>query len=99
LPAPGGRAACVLSYRLPSTATAETFAGRHTVVLGSGHSALTAISKLARIVQAHPGTRVSRVLRRGGWAPPLAGETATNFPSEARSAPGPARRSNPGLPM
>jgi hypothetical protein len=36
------------------------------VVLGSGHSALTAISELARIVQAHPGTRVSRVLRRGG---------------------------------
>jgi hypothetical protein len=36
------------------------------VVLGSGHSALTAISELARIVRDYPGTRVSWALRRGG---------------------------------
>ncbi|MGD0061997.1 MAG: NAD(P)-binding domain-containing protein [Streptosporangiaceae bacterium] len=81
LPALGERAAAgVLSYRLPSFASAEAFAGRHTVVLGSGHSALTAISELARIVQDHPGTRVSWALRRGGVGTTFGGGDGDQLP-------------------
>ncbi|MFZ2749800.1 MAG: flavoprotein, partial [Propioniciclava sp.] len=35
------------------------------VVVGAGHSALTAVIELARIARHHPGTRVTWVLRRG----------------------------------
>ena len=52
LPALGERAAAdALSYQIPDFARAEAFAGRHTVVVGSGHSALTAIGRAARIVR------------------------------------------------
>ena len=34
-------------------------------MVGSGHSALTAVIELARIAQANPGTRVTWALRRG----------------------------------
>ena len=66
LPALGERAAGdALSYQIPDFARAESFAGKHAVVVGSGHSALTAVIELARIAEARPGTRVSWVLRRG----------------------------------
>jgi thioredoxin reductase len=77
LPALGERAAAgVLSYQIPDFARAEAFAGRHTVVVGSGHSALTAVGELARIVRARPGTRVTWVLRRGVVANTFGGGTA-----------------------
>lgn len=67
LPALGERAAAgALSYRLPDLRAASAFAGLHTVVVGGGHSALTAVSDLAPIVAGHAGTRVTWVLRRGG---------------------------------
>lgn len=63
----GERAAAdALSYQIPDFARPEAFDDRHTVVVGSDHSALTAISELARIAAAHPDTRVTWVLRRGG---------------------------------
>ena len=67
LPALGEQAAAaagLVSYRIPAFADAA-YAGVHTVVVGAGHSALTAVIELARIARHHPGTRVTWVLRRG----------------------------------
>lgn len=80
LPALGERAAAgLLDYRLPRLEPGG-FAGRHTVVLGSGHSALTAISELARIAARHPGTRLTWVLRRGGIGASFGGGSADELP-------------------
>ena len=67
LPALGERAAAgegLVRYQIPDFAAPEPFAGRHTVVLGAGHSAATAVIELARIARANPGTRVTWALRR-----------------------------------
>jgi hypothetical protein len=81
LPALGERAAAdVLSYQIPDFAHPEAFAGKHTVVVGSGHSALTAIGELARIAGAHPGTRVSWALRRGVVGNTFGGGAADQLP-------------------
>jgi glycine/D-amino acid oxidase-like deaminating enzyme len=81
LPALGERAAAdVLSYQIPDFAHPEAFAGKHTVVVGSGHSALTAIGELARIAEAHPGTRVSWALRRGVVGSTFGGGAADQLP-------------------
>ncbi|WP_304453056.1 FAD-dependent oxidoreductase [Nocardiopsis sp. YSL2] len=63
-PAPADR----LSYRVPDTADPSVrarYAGRRTAVVGSGHSALTALVALAGLAADDPGTRVVWVLRRG----------------------------------
>ena len=66
LPALGERAASdLIRYQIPDFAAPEPFAGRHTVAVGSGHSAATAVIELARIAATYPGTRVTWVLRRG----------------------------------
>lgn len=67
LPAMGERAAAdLLTYRIPdTTGDRDAFAGRHTVVVGSGHSAATAVGDLARLARTHPGTRITWALRRG----------------------------------
>lgn len=66
LPAVGERAAAEhLSYQVPNVTDVDAYAGRHTVVLGSGHSALTAVIELAAIADRHPGTTVTWALRRG----------------------------------
>jgi thioredoxin reductase len=81
LPALGERAAAeVLSYRIPDFAQAERFAGQHTVVVGSGHSALTAVGELARIAGAYPGTKVSWALRRGVAGNAFGGGAADELP-------------------
>lgn len=41
----------------------ETFAGKHTVVVGAGHSAANTLLKLANLVRANDGTRVTWVVR------------------------------------
>ena len=81
LPALGERAAAgILSYKLPSFEPEQALAGEHTVVLGSGHSALTAIIELARIVQEYPGTTVSWALRRGGIGTAFGGGDGDELP-------------------
>ncbi|WP_051055469.1 NAD(P)-binding domain-containing protein [Rhodococcus opacus] len=69
LPALGERAATeVIEYRVPDVDDPEVrdrYAGKHIVIAGSGHSALTAIVALADLEQQAPGTRISWVLRRG----------------------------------
>jgi thioredoxin reductase len=67
LPALGERASAeLISYAVPDSATPQRYAGKHTVVLGAGASSLNAIIELDQIAQAHPGTRITWALRRGG---------------------------------
>lgn len=70
LPALGEDAAAGrISYRIPDLSEEETrerYAGRTTAVVGSGHSALTALVWLAALAQENPGTKALWVLRRGG---------------------------------
>jgi thioredoxin reductase len=57
-----------LSYRVPDTADPAVrirHSGRRTAVVGSGHSALTALVALAGLAEDDPATRVVWVLRRG----------------------------------
>lgn len=68
LPALGEKAVATsgaLSYLPPTPQQAQAAGGRHTVVVGSGHSALTAIIELSAVAKAQPGTRLTWVLRRG----------------------------------
>lgn len=83
LPALGERAAAeagVLAYLPPTESQAATLAGKHTVIVGSGHSAMTAIIQLASVVDANPGTRLSWVLRRGTAGISFGGGTADQLP-------------------
>ncbi|WP_375001454.1 NAD(P)-binding domain-containing protein [Aeromicrobium sp. CTD01-1L150] len=82
LPALGeaaARAAGLLSYQIPDAATDE-FAGAHTVVVGSGHSAATAIVELARVGKRRPGTQITWVLRRGQVGDTFGGGSADELP-------------------
>ncbi|KOX14070.1 NAD(P)-binding domain-containing protein [Nocardiopsis sp. NRRL B-16309] len=71
LPALGERDAAWadhVSYRVPDTADPAVrarYAGRRTAVVGSGHSALTALVSLSGLAADDPSTRVVWVLRRG----------------------------------
>lgn len=70
----------LISYGVPDSATPERYAGKHTVVLGAGDSSLNAIIELDRIAQAHPGTRVTWAIRRGGTANAFGGGAADQLP-------------------
>jgi len=83
LPAIGEKAAAdagVLSYLPPTPQQAQAGAGGHTIVVGSGHSALTAIIELASTAKAEPGTRVTWVLRRGVIGDTFGGGTSDELP-------------------
>jgi thioredoxin reductase len=82
LPALGERAAAGvsrLSYLPPTPEQVEPFAGRHVVVVGSGHSALTAVNDLAAAARS-AGTRVTWVLRRGSVGDTFGGGAADELP-------------------
>lgn len=65
LPALGERTAGdLMSYQVPDRAAPERYAGRHTVVVGSGDSAFNAIHELVQIAADHPGTRITWAIRR-----------------------------------
>jgi hypothetical protein len=65
LPAPGeaeARAAGLVTGPLPDV-TGDGFAGRRTLVIGSGHSAANMVLDLARLARANPGTEVLWAIR------------------------------------
>lgn len=84
LPALGERpAGDALTYRVPDLtdpAVAARCAGRHVVVVGSGHSALTAVHELAQLARTAPGTRISWVLRRALAGTTFGGGDADQLP-------------------
>lgn len=57
-------AAGALTYVPPTPDQGSALAGRHVVVVGSGHSAMTTVIDLAAVVKEHPATKVTWVLRR-----------------------------------
>jgi thioredoxin reductase len=77
-----GQASGVISYRIPNLGdptVRETYAGRRVAVVGSGHSALTALVDLAGL--ADTGTRITWVLRRGAIGDTFGGGTADQLPA------------------
>lgn len=85
LPALGEHAAAdALEYRIPDLRRRDGFAGSHTVVVGSGHSAVTAVIALARIVRRAPGTTVTWVLRRGSAGTTFGGGIADELPERGQ---------------
>ena len=83
LPALGERAAAeagLLTYVPPAPEQAAASAGRHVVVVGSGHSAMTAVIDLAEMARKAPGTRLTWVLRRGVVGDTFGGGAADELP-------------------
>ncbi|MFC9895063.1 FAD-dependent oxidoreductase [Nocardia sp. NPDC127579] len=77
-------AAKAISYRVPDLedeTVRARYAGKHTVIAGSGHSALTAIVALAGLAKSEPGTRLSWVLRRGEIGNTFGGGAADQLPA------------------
>ncbi|MFJ6531905.1 FAD-dependent oxidoreductase [Microbacterium sp. NPDC091662] len=71
-----------ISYRIPDDVTAQ--AGRHVVVIGSGHSATHTVLRLTALARRHPGTRVTWLMRRGKAASRLlGGATGDALPERA----------------
>lgn len=82
LPALGERAADgLLTYRIPDFRDREGFEGKHTVVIGSGHSALTAVLALARMARRDPSTTVTWALRRATAGNAFGGGDADELPA------------------
>jgi len=85
LPAIGETAAADrISYQVPNLTdpgVAGRFAGRHVVVAGSGHSALTALVALAELAEREPATRVTWLLRRGAVGTVFGGGDADQLPA------------------
>lgn len=83
VPAIGERAAAaagVLSYVPPTSRQACALAGRHVVVIGSGHSAMTAVIQLGEVVRQDPSATVTWVLRRGVVGDTFGGGAADELP-------------------
>lgn len=83
VPAIGERdavAAGLISNVPPSPPDAAALRGTHVVVVGSGHSAMTAVIELAEVVRDEPTTTVSWVLRRGVVGDTFGGGAADELP-------------------
>ncbi|GAB1511440.1 NAD(P)-binding domain-containing protein [Actinophytocola sp. KF-1] len=85
LPAAGERAAADrIAYRVPDLAddaVRARYAGRHVVVAGSGHSALTALVAFDGLAEEVPGTRITWLLRRGAVGATFGGGDADQLPA------------------
>jgi thioredoxin reductase len=85
LPALGEKAAAeLLDYRIPDYRSRAAYEGTHSVVVGSGHSAVTAVIALGRIARRDPATTVTWVLRRGTAGTTFGGGTADELPERGQ---------------
>ncbi|MFD3745616.1 FAD-dependent oxidoreductase [Nocardia sp. NPDC058633] len=78
-----GEPADAVTYRVPeieSPSVRARYSGAHTVIAGSGHSALTAIVALSQLAN-DPGTRLTWVLRRGRSESTFGGGEADELPA------------------
>lgn len=76
-------AAGLVAYRIPDPAELAALAGGHVIVVGSGHSAATAIGDLARLTADAPDTRITWVMRRAQADAVWGGGTADGLPARA----------------
>lgn len=86
LPAPGeaaARAAGLITGPLPDVA-ANGFAGRRTLVIGSGHSAANMVLDLARLARSNPGTEVLWAIRAATPARAYGGGNADQLPARGQ---------------
>ncbi|UKA65972.1 NAD(P)-binding domain-containing protein [Arthrobacter sp. FW306-05-C] len=86
LPAPGeaeARAAGLVTGPLPDV-SAGGFAGRRTLVIGSGHSAANMVLDLARLARANPGTEVLWAIRAATPARAYGGGDADQLPARGQ---------------
>ena len=82
LPALGeASAADLLSYRIPDFRDRAGFSGKHTIVIGSGHSAVTAVLALARMARRDLSTTVTWALRRATAGNTFGGGDADELPA------------------
>ena len=82
-PAMGEQAAAnngIVTHLPPTPAQAVELSGKHVVLVGSGHSAMTAAIELADVARGHPGTRLTWVLRRGAVGDTFGGGAADQLP-------------------
>ncbi|WP_194891724.1 FAD-dependent oxidoreductase [Catenulispora pinisilvae] len=84
LPAHGeAEAAAFINHALPDVLDADrtTYAGKHTLVIGAGHSAANTLLVLADLAEAEPGTRISWAVRTGSAARSYGGGEADALPA------------------
>ncbi|MFY1694801.1 FAD-dependent oxidoreductase [Solwaraspora sp. WMMA2101] len=84
LPALGeSAAAAYLDFALPDVLGTDrsAHAGRHTVVVGAGHSAANSLLDLIDLAGAVPGTRITWAVRRVGADPVFAADDADALPA------------------
>lgn len=85
LPALGEKTvADLIDYRIPDYGPESPYEGRHSVVVGSGHSAVTAVIALGRIARGNPSTKVTWVLRRGSVGNTFGGGAADELPARGQ---------------
>lgn len=78
------KAADRISHRMPDLGDPEVralYAGRHTVVVGSGHSAMTALVALVELAESDPTTSVTWAIRRGETDNVFGGGAADQLPA------------------
>ncbi|MEU4777356.1 FAD-dependent oxidoreductase [Micromonospora sp. NPDC023633] len=83
LPARGEVAAAFLEHALPDVLGADRtrFAGRHTLVVGAGHSAANTLLSLAELAAVAPGTEVTWAIRSTSPARTYGGGDADALPA------------------
>jgi len=87
LPARGEQAlADAIFYGIPDVLGTHRarYAGRHTLVVGAGHSAANALLSLAELAQAEPGTRLSWAVRNPSSQRIFGGGDADALPARGR---------------
>jgi hypothetical protein len=84
LPAHGEHdASAFIDHALPDVlgADRDRYAGLHTIVVGSGHSAATTLLALAELADQAPGTTITWAIRSGSPARAYGGETDDALPA------------------
>ncbi|GGL50041.1 FAD-dependent oxidoreductase [Planomonospora parontospora] len=84
LPARGEHAAGgFVDHALPDVlgADRDAYAGKHTLVVGAGHSAATTLLALAQLAEEVPGTRITWAIRAGSAARTYGGGAADALPA------------------
>ena len=84
LPAHGEHeAAAFIDHALPDVlgTARDTYAGKHTLVIGAGHSAVNTLLSLVELAERAPGTRVTWAIRTGSAARSFGGGAADALPA------------------
>jgi thioredoxin reductase len=79
-------AAAVISYGIPDVlqAARDQYAGKHTLVVGGGHSAATVLIDLAALAEGHEGTRITWAVRNQTLTRIFGGGEADQLPARGK---------------